>query len=293
MALQLNLDGKTIGQLDESGKLQDTDGKPVVAPQKPAVDEPEKLTVPLNPFERQIQQDVKPDDNDPDPDKPKGDNDGDPFEGIPAPLKSFVVDQTNTLVATQKQNKLLQDSLNQLSATIRQSNQTPAQVEEIIKDSIPDGLDKEKDPFGLAQTIKGMVKALNTMNTKVNRLDQNAGYQAGVALMEAEKSKHAIFKDKKLSSLADKVLQSELCTSSDPMALIVQRVADQFEEVGAVAEKEYVKEKIKRTEKVPQSVRRSDGATAAITVDKPKNVAEASKAYAAWRTASTKARRGQ
>jgi hypothetical protein len=269
MALQLTLDGKPIGNVSDKGDLVDGDGK-VVKDITPGA-EREKITLvdpgaPVPPTD-------EPTGDEPTGDEPTGDE-------PPADEVLKLKNEVDTL------NRIVQ-SLSRQPASPQQQQQVQ-EVKKLIDDHIPDNLDKEKDPFGLAITMKGIVKALNNMQGQVERLDQNAGFQEGMRQLEGEKGNYEVFKDKKLGPLAEQVLQVELHNSPDPLPLIVKRVADKFEGVGTSGGKEYVKKKADQLKKVPGTLQRKDGATTAITIDKPKNVAESKKAYQAWRNARAK-----
>lgn len=273
MGLQLMLDGKPIGLVDDSGKLLDAEGTPVVKPERA-----NQLTVPLpGPPPRTASEES--DEDEPDEEDESGEEDEPQLD--PKDPKDFQILQLK------QQVNLFQKVIGQLQhAPPTQRTQELVQAtKDLIEDHIPAGLDKDKDPFGLASTMKGMVKALNTMHSRLERLDQHTGFQAGLQMLETEKKNYDVFQDKRLGPIAEKVLQSELNNSNDPLPLLVQRVAAQFEGIATDGGKKYLKKKVDQLKKVPSALRKKDGASPSITVDKPKNVAEAKVAYQAWRSA--------
>ena len=269
MALKLTLDGKEIGAIDGDKVLSSND----------LVTKRETMEVPLGPPEPIKRfSDIGPDTDDLEPDEPEGEPDeaeeGDEEEeGSSAELK--LLKKQNELLMRQLEtnNKLLSDL----------NNKRQAETTDNL-DSIPDDIPPDKDPFGIAKTLKNITKALSQTQAKVDRLDQHTGYREAMTQLENEKGNYPVFKDKRLGKMAEKLLNAELATNKvDPLPVIVSKVASDVSGIAKFATKEYVKTKTEMKGKVPQSIRSKDGTSPAVVVNKPKNVAEAGAAYQAWR----------
>jgi len=160
-------------------------------------------------------------------------------------------------------------------------------------DAIPDDLPADKDPFGIAKTLKNVAKSLKSVNERVSRLDQHTGFTEAMKQLEVEKGRFDIYKDKTLGTMASKLLEAELATNRvDPMTKIVAKVAKDVGKLAVASTVKRADKKREEAEKVPSALRTKDGTTPAITVKKPQNISEASAAYKAFREARGKLQKG-
>lgn len=287
MALQMMLDGKPIGTVGDDGTIRTNDGEPVTTDtiKHPSVkDDDNKVTVPLDPRQDRVRFGTRVKSTTEDAET-VDDSDSDEVEDEDV-LEDLDPKVRQILDGQQEQIGQILDALHGLSQS-GQSGQQDAVVDLSNLDKIPDIDDPKKDPLGIARTLKGLVKHLSEVSTKVNRLDQHTGYREAERHLERAKEDYDVYKDKRTAAIADKLLNAELSTNRrDSMPRIVEKVAKQVEKLVGKSKKEYIKEKAKTASKVPKTMKASDGASPAITVDRPKSVADASKAYAEWRRAS-------
>ena len=272
MAIKLTMDGKEIGALNDEGKLTDVGGTPVQAVQPPTVPTAEKIEVPLPP--KQVQKSAV-----------KADPPTVPTSPIVPPVTET---ESPAMLQLRQSVEATQRSLQQMIQNQNQQASTPqAPAAGSVVDSIPDNLTEKDDPYGLARTLKGIVKSVNAQNEKVSRLDQHAGFTVAQQNLDAEKALYKdIYKDPTIGKIAEKCLIAELNSSSDAVPIIVARVASEMEALGLKREETVIKKKVDKTKGVPPVTRSADGTTSSITMNKPKSVKEASAAYAEFRKQS-------
>jgi hypothetical protein len=285
--MKLTLDGKEIGTI-EGDKLVSADG---VKPTDDAKQTKDTMDVPANVMDPRIRRAIRSavvgddddtpltDDDKPDDDKPDDDKPDD------------VVDEAklNELLST-RENRALMSQLQTLLAE-KTKTATPAKLE--VQDLIPE-LTKEDDPLGVARTLKSFIQNFGKLEERVQRIDEYFSWTEYQRAVEGEKAKYDIFTDKKLATVANRMLDLELkSNANDSMASVVEQVAKDIEKLGKKATpKKKVEKKVDQSGKIPQTLRTADGVTPAVTVTKPKTVQEASEAYEAWRAASRRQNRG-
>lgn len=279
MALTLKLDGKEIGTLD-GDKLTDAKGEALKMEER----EVETITVPARRRPSEV-----PEKEEEEEDKPRKTKTKEVEEE-----REEVEDEEDEL--SERISSLMDEKLNQFLNRF-ETTRTSKGDEDInldTLDAIPDeAITDKNDPYGVARTLKNITKVLKQQGQQVRRLDQAKSFDVAMDALKNEKAKFDIFRDKKLGPIAEKLLTAELSTNRvDPMARIVKRVAREAEQLSPKRTAEIVKAKEEAREKVPQGIRRSDGQSPAITVNKPKTVKEASEAYQAWRRGSDRLNRG-
>lgn len=288
MPLKLTLDGKELGTLNtETGDITDTDGNKVIKSVEPTI-KPNQMTVPLvddplllqTPRERRAAA-VKVVEK-------QFDGKSEPTITEPNITQELKPADNLELQLLRKHNEMLERNLQQMS-----NNQQTMQGNKVktVDNLIPDGIDDEKDPFGIARTVKSMAEALDNINTRVNRLDQFQGFSAYQEAVETAKVEHKeIFTDSKVGPIAERLLTSELKVSSEPMEVVVARVAREIRDLGYHGKPgDTIKKVAKIKEEIPPVLRSGDvGLSPAITVDKPKDVKSAGQQYRAWRAARDK-----
>lgn len=286
MAVVLKQGGKPIGQLTDEGKFVDasgnehdvvTDGGNIATSLTPGQvkDEGEKLEVPL--FTTG---------------PPNV-----PMQNVEPPAGEPKTEEVEPLEGMALENALLKRQIEALSQTPHQHNvpgtqpTPPTNIEVNLEDldAIPDNIDPKEDPYGVAQTLKNVTKALGKIVPIVGRLDQHAGYQEAMKSLDSEKlaeGNKEIYSDKKLGPIAERLLNAELSTNrTDTLPVIVNKIALEVKALGVEGEKNTLTKKVSQLRKVPGTLRNTDGAMPSVTVDKPKSVADARNAYQAWRRA--------
>lgn len=272
--MKLNLDGVEIAELDpRTGKLIGG-----MIPAKPLEEKREQMTVPL------VREELPPNEEEETGEtsvaSEEGEEESVDFEKLPPSLQKFLQDQIDS-------NQELRLQLGELASKLESATRSETEDNlDLIKEINP-----ENDPFGVAATLRNVAKAVKDIGARVSRLDQHTGYVEATKQVETAKSAHKdVFEDKKLGPIANRLLTAELATNRrDSLPVIVRNVAKEVSRLSTSATKEYVKDKVERTSKLPAStLREGEGMSAAVTVNRPKNVEESSKAYAAWRKANAK-----
>lgn len=278
--MKLMMDGKQIGQMDtQSGEIRDDSGAPVKGA-KVEEPPPETMDVPLHPTLPRNR--VRAREEEPPPDEEEENTEEEDEEQVDDKLLEHPL-----IAQLLKGQTKLQQQLAQLARV--QNHRMPEEQLDFIDESY---LNPEKDPVGIARTLKALIKkvgGISALEEKVGRVDQHLGYKEATSLLEQEKSHHPIYKDKQLGKLADRLLKAELQSNQeDDMSTIVRSVA---REVLRAHPERAVRAKAEQKAKLPPAggTRRSEGVTPSVTVNKPKSLAEAREAYHAWKGARAKA----
>ena len=285
---KLMLDGKEIGEISADGTVKGADGKSVKAERTVLEPNPDEYQVPLDHpmiYGRRGQ-----------PPTPQLEDEGgeDPPKKTP-PAK----EPTEADVALALENKILQrqvDALQRQNISAKISVDPQGQPAIDLGATIPADLDDEKDPYGVARAVKQIAGAVSGLNTKVNRLDQHAGFTEYNRALETEKLDYKdVFEDPKIGPIATRLLDAELQTNNtDPISVLVANVVKEVKGLGISTEKpkQVVKDKIKQKAEVPRTIRAGEGSPPTITVTRPKNIKEAREQYASWKSARNRAIRG-
>ena len=155
-----------------------------------------------------------------------------------------------------------------------------------ITDLIGD-LSDDEDPHGIARTVKEIVKGMRAINERVERIDQFNSFNEYSKSIDVQKENYSeIFNDPKVGPIAERLLDSALRSDTiNPLSVIVGKVAKDIKDAGILSQKGKVAKDVKTKTKVPSTVRSSEGSSPSITVQRPKNLDDASKQYSAWRAA--------
>lgn len=279
MAIQLTMDGKPIGTIDaDTGSLRTADGRTVTPPAPPSEGEPETITVPS--FRRGDEPPISEGDEDLGVDQ--GDDEEIDLEGLPPKIQKFLLDRLGT------QSEAIEEIRNMLAA--RETPPPTHNEEDPFADLDKINIPADKDTYGIGVTMKGIAKALKAINARVSRVDQGQAFNEGRRMLETAKSLPGVkevFDHAKLGPVAQKLLTAELNTNRrDSIETIVKRVANEVKALSPEFTKKKVQETVERGKKVPPVLRATDGRSPAITMNKPKSVAEASKAYEEWKRKS-------
>jgi hypothetical protein len=286
--MKLMLDGKPIGE---------TDGKTIVSSEDENKDKRETMRVPAVRLEESLENEDEDEDEDEDSgtrdDKNDGDEDAEDDDEFAKYLKTLDPKAREFLEHTVSENTRLSKNVQRLTSKLDTILSRPNDKDEVDDvDEIGD-IPKEKDPFGVAKTLKNLVKYVRVMNGKVSRLDQHAGFKEAQGNLEAAKNLHKVFKNPVTKNIAEKLLEAELKTNrTDTIEDIVASVVKDVRRLGISSAKSYVRDKANTAGRLPAGVLRTgDGATPAITVNKPRTVREAAEAYKSWRAQNARINR--
>jgi len=278
---KLMLDGKEIGNIDPSTKeVTDATGNKVTS-EPPKPDDGPKLEIPLDSLTLKDLTKVP---------KPKADppKAGDKKDDPAAPGESI------ELKILRKQNEALNQALQVATTRAAADGVPPGEASIDVLSLIPDDLDDEKDPLGVARTVKNLVAGLQGVSARVERMDQHTGFTEYNRALETEKADFKeLFEDKQLGPIADKLLSAEIQQNpTQPLGVIVANVARQISGLKADTTKDDIKGKAETTKAVPPVLRSDSGAPPTITVDRPQNVRQAGEAYRAFRAAKGRFEKG-
>ena len=175
MGVKLMLDGKPIGEMGADGEIKDAAGA-VVKTEPVGDDDKNKLKIPLvTPFDQAAIAPVtkvplEPEGGDKPPAKAEPDTE--------LALKNRILE---------KQVSALQQSLQQQGSKAQVTEDPDGNVALELGKTIPDDLNAENDPLGVARALKGMASIVGKMSTKVSRMDQHTGYNEFNRVLENEK----------------------------------------------------------------------------------------------------------
>lgn len=279
--MKLMMDGKEVGHMDaESGEIRDESGAPVKGPQPKVEEKSETMDVPLHPTLPRHRVRAREEEQ-------SSEEEEESTEGEEDELGDDKLLEHPLMQQLLKGQTKLQQQLERLARV--QNHRTPEDQLDFIDEQY---LNPEKDPVGIARTVKALAKRvdkLSGLDEKVGRVDQHLGYTEATRLLEQEKGHHPIYKDKQLGKLAERLLKAELQSNQeDDMSTIVRSVA---REVLRAHPERVVRAKAEQKAKLPPGggTRRSEGVTPSVTVNKPRSLAEAREAYHAWKGARAKA----
>lgn len=282
MAMELKLDGRTLGTIGADGAILDASGKPVQV--ETAKNDRPQIEVPLYSRNNEGSESDDGADEDADENADDGtDEDDDSGEGN-APVSEL-----------KRQNTLLLQQIKLLTDLVSRRPDERTDVQSKVYDLIPDDLSDEQDPLKVARTVKQLTKLIGELDSKVTRLDTHTGYEAYNKVLEKEKARHSVFNNEKnprLSSMANRLLDAEIKTNpSDPITEIVSRVVRDMREFSGSSKAKALKNKTDVAKKLPSgTLRSSSGAPPTISVNRPRNLTEAKMAYQAWRAANNRAK---
>lgn len=282
--MKLTLDGKTIGEFDGTTirPLNDGDDKSVKR---------ETITVPVFARPNGEEDDGNEDDDAGERDDNTTEDEDEETDETEQYLKKLDPKSRMFVESILADNTSLSKKLDRFARKLDSITTRPPADNDEDDDEIGD-IPADKDPFGVARTLRKVAQRMKMIDAKVNRLDQHTGYKEIQGNLEAAKATHKVFKNPSTRIVAEKLLEAELKTNRiDSVEEIVASVAKDVRKLGLSSAKSYVKEKVGTAGKIPGVIRTGDGASPAITVERPKNVKEAGNAYKAWRTQNAKMNR--
>lgn len=279
MAIKLMQDGKVIGAIGDDGSVESATGKSIAADVEEHVD-PELVDIPLSdPSLRSNVMRAR-----------VAEEEAEEAEEDDESAEEFDLDLELRLL--KKHNEALQMQVAQLSSQGKVAVTPEGDTLIDIRDLIPDNMDDKTDEFGVARTLKNLVKAVKMQSERISRIDQFNAYNEYMRHVENAKNEYKeIFADKKIGKIANKLLDAELRTNSaQPLDVVMANVIKEMRDMGLVGKSKKTLKKVVDTKKrVPGVIRTREGTSPAVTIRKPKNIREASEAYGAWRAARRRA----